>query len=55
MGVPLEQLNKFVSTIDLPTENGPRPTTATYYGGENRITDSKQHNAYVAVAGPTPG
>lgn len=55
MGIPVELVNQFVSTIDLPTENGPQPTKATYYGGENRIVNDKEHNAYIAVAGPSPG
>ena len=54
-GVPLEHLDRVVANIDLSPENGPKPAKAEYYGGEKRLVNGKEYNAYIAVAGPTPG
>ena len=55
MGLSLEQLNQFVAQVDVESGIGPQPVNAVYYGGEDRILNNKEHNAYIAVAGPTPG
>jgi len=55
MGVPLEQLNQLVAKVDLESGSGPQPAKSVYAGDELRIFNHKEYNAYIAVAGQTPG
>lgn len=54
-GVSASTLNELVAQVNLDPVEGPVPLKPTYYGGEYRVPNYVEPNAYVAIAGECPG
>lgn len=54
-GVPLSMLNELVTNVNLDPIKGPAAIKPTFYGGEIRALNYEEPNAFIVVAGETPG
>ncbi|KAK7590644.1 hypothetical protein V9T40_002257 [Parthenolecanium corni] len=49
------ELEKIIPKFDLESGSGPATLKSVYTGGEQRVSDFKEYNTYIAVAGEAPG